>query len=154
MRKSLFLLSIIAVSVFMTSCQGRDGRDGRDVSYQIVQITVPQRSWNYSWQGIDNYFYASIDMPEITEAVFDGGIIKMYRTFDYETMDAYQIEMPYIRPHEYEYTENQWGFYTETVDYDFGIGNMYIYYRVSDFDYELDESFVPEAMTFRCVIAY
>lgn len=122
-------------------------------SMQIVNITVAQNQWGYSNQNDNNFFFATVDMPEITEAVFDGGLIKMYRTYNFTSANATQMEMPYVRVNE-TYANEQWYFFTETVDYDFGIGKMTIYYAASDFDYELNEQFVPEPMTFRCVIVY
>lgn len=92
-------------------------------------------------------------MPEITEDVFDFGLIKMYRVFDYDKPNAMQQEMPFTRMKEFQ-KGTQWFFYTEVVDYDITIGGITIYYTVSDFDYELDETFIPEAMQFRCLIMY
>lgn len=123
----------------------------------VVLMDVPQKSWNYSAQDNNNYFYATIQMPEITEDVFDKGLIKVYRTFDFDKKDATQIEMPYIRHKEFFAGKDEegydiWGFYTETVDYEIQIGKITICYTTSDFDYEIDETFVPEVMSFRAVI--
>ena len=148
LKSKLFIL-LCAIVVSVTSCQ----RGHSDIPEIVsIHVTVSQNAWQYSNLSNNNYFYAVVDMPEITEAVFDGGVIKMYRTFNYDTTDATQIEMPYVRHSEYNVSGDEWAFYTETVDYDYGIGDIYIYYRVSDFDYELDQSFVPETMNFRCVI--
>ena len=161
MRK-LYLLLLVCMGV-LCSCegpmgpmgpQGPKGDPGQAATFTIVRIDVPQSSWNYSNVGNNNYFYATVEMPEITEQVFDGSLIKMYRTFNYDTMDATQMEMPYVRVNEAQLEDQSWVFYTETVDYDYGIGKMTIYYAASDFDYELNPQFIPEAMTFRCVIVY
>lgn len=161
MKKNLLFMFLALSACLFSSCQGepgkpgRDGRDGRDCVMQTVLIDVPVDSWNYSNRDNNNYFYATVDMPEITEQVFKNGLIKMYRVYgDIDKKDAAQLEMPYVRPKEFQYDNGDWGFYTETVDYDFGIGRMTIYYTASDFDYELDQDFVPEAMQFRCVVEY
>lgn len=141
----------------MTSCKGEPGAPGLDGVGVIktVLINVPQSKWAYSGQDNNNYFYATVDMPEITSAVFDKGLVKMYRTYNFDKTNASQLEMPYVRPVEgYNESADEWYFYTETVDYEFGIGTMTICYTVSDFDYEIDEEFVPEAMQFRCVVMY
>jgi len=122
------------------------------IGVKTVLIDVPMNKWSYSNLDSNNYFFCSIDMPELTADVCRNGLVKMYRVYD-DTSDM-QIELPYIRHNEYQRQGNDWGFYTETVDYEFGRGYMRIVYTANDFDYELDETFIPEAMTFRCVIMY
>ena len=91
------------------------------------------------------------DRETLTEEIFDGGVVKMYRTFDYDSQYATQIEMPYVRLRE-EYPEGggEPFRYTELLDYDFGIETVNIYFTVSDFYY----GFKPGAMLFRCVLLY
>lgn len=157
---------MLAVSAsLISSCQGkqgipgrdgapgRDGRDGTGIA-NVVLIDVPAANWQYSSVNNNNYFFATVEMPEITPDSFDNGLVKMYRTFNYESAtDAYQMELPYTRHNEacVDEANDGWAFWTETVDYAFGPGWMTIYYTVSDFDYEI-EYYTPEAMTFRCVI--
>lgn len=161
--------------LFLSSCRGepgldglpgrdgRDGIDGRDgmdgvASIKTVIVNVPQASWEYSNLDNNNYFSATVDVPEITEDVFDFGLVKMYRVYDFDKTSATQMEMPYIRLNEWCMGDvdadgyDDWAFYTETVDYEFGIGTLTIFYTASDFDYEIDESFIPETMQFRCVV--
>ena len=165
MRKLSYIFLVLSGLCLMTSCiekigpmgpmgpQGPAGRDGKDAfeAIKIVYLNVDQAAWKYSGMFDNNYFVAQVKVPELTEDIFDGGIIKMYRTYDYDTRDAIQIEMPYVRPREFYEEGNPEPFrYTEVVDYDFGIGYINIYFTVSDFYYEVK----PEAMTFRCVLMY
>lgn len=159
MRNTIKFLMLITVLGLFSSCRGepgRDGLDGRDGIGVIntYLINVPRESWQYSQIDDNNYFFATVKMPEITEPVFDNGLFKMYRVFDYDSADATQIEMPYVRHNEEFVEDNQKVFYTETVDYEIGIGNITIYYTESDFNYEIDETFIPEQMQFRCVVMY
>lgn len=129
---------------------GKDGKDALEV-ISVVYINVDQAAWKFSGLNDNNYFMATVSVPELTEDIFDGGIIKLYRTFDYESPEATQIEMPYVRVKE-EFEE---GYpdpirYTEVLDYDFGIKRINIYFTVSDFYYNVK----PESMTFRCVLMY
>lgn len=120
-----------------------------------IEINVKQKNWAYSNEDNNNYFYATVDMPEITPDVFKTGMIKMYRTYFSGTNNASQVEMPYTNLAEYPISgTSDWGFYTEHVYYEFAVGTMTIYYMASDFDYELDTSFIPQDMSFRCVIMY
>lgn len=126
---------------------------------KTVLITVKSNQWVYSntKDGLNNYFYATVDMPEITQDVFKTGLIKMYRVWDWGSSSAVQMEMPFSR-HNEEYWEDSetdeygWNFYTESLDYEFGVGTMTICYTLSDFYYEIDEDYVPDQMQFRCVI--
>ena len=127
--------------------------ESRGGQMEIVKLTIDSKDWAYSFADNNNFFYVSFDMPEITEDVFDNGLIKMYRTYNYDSYDATQMEMPYVRLNEwYDSYDDAWYNYTETVDYEYGIGKITVFYTASDFNYEIDETFVPEAMTFRCVI--
>lgn len=168
MRKLSFFVIILSAILLTTSCiekvgpmgpAGRDGRDGRD-GYDgkdglgvesVVYIPVEEKNWVYSGLTDNNYFQATVPVPELTEEIFDGGVVKMYRAFDYDTQYATQIEMPYVRLRE-EYPEGggEPFRYTELLDYDFGIGTVNIYFTVSDFFYGIK----PGAMLFRCVLLY
>ena len=83
----------------------------------------------------------------------------MYREFNTGTPEATQVELPHVSHQEYWYNiegdpNNYVGFYTETIDYQFGIGSLTIFYKASDFEYEVDEKIAPVGMHFRCVIMY
>lgn len=156
--KRLFQAAIIILSLgLLASCKGEPGLNGRDGVGVIstVLINVPQSAWEYSRIDNNNYFYATVDMPEITNPVYEEGLIKMYRAYDFGSDYSAQTELPYVR-HNEEYVEDggYMVFYTETVDYEFSVGKMTIFYTESDFNYEIDESFIPETMQFRCVIMY
>lgn len=167
MKKILYILIALPLCL-MTSCSGRDGidgrngrdgrdgRDGLDGAFAIhnVLINVDPENWELTTYKDNNYYFASVDMPEITKDVFKGGMIKMYRVFGNESYteildNACQIEMPYVRPVE-EVDDIETFRYIETVDYDFNIGRLTIYYTTSDFFYGKK----PDPMQFRCAILY
>lgn len=162
MKKYLFFLF---AALAMISCN-----DDPCVNTKIVDIQVNTEHWKYSELDNNNYFVASISMPEITRDVYDNAVINVYREYETGTTNASQTVLPYVRHKEYSYQlvdedgklvvdENNypvygWGFYTETVDYEYSQGSLSIFYTASDFDYELDLNFVPEPMHFRVVIMY
>lgn len=162
MRKFFIALVLVASAAVLSSCEGVPGRDGRDGLgvMDAILINVNQNAWNYTKFNDNNYFYATVDVPEINERIFDNGVVKMYRTFNYDKDNATQVEMPYTLQSEYntgyqdEEGKDIWGFYTELVSYEYGIGTVTIYYTVSDFDYELNTKFVPDPMQFRLVVMY
>lgn len=164
MRK-IFYFAMMAVSLcLIASCQGKPGmpgrdgapgRDGKDGTGIAAVKLLDVDAWQYSDDFNNNYFYAMFDVDELTPEAFDNGLVKMYRTFNWDSAtDAYQIEMPYTRHKEacVDVENDKWAFWTETVDYAFGPGWVTVYYTASDFDYELDLEFVPEAMSFRLVV--
>jgi len=154
MKNILKLLTIALLVLGFSSCQKSALN-----TLKVVNIDVPVTSWEYSisleeeknpelkYQG--NWYKATVEVPEITKSICESGLIKMYRVYD----DGIQSEMPFTRQNEwYDSKEDVRYFYTEAVDYEFTVGRINIFYTVSDFDYEDDISFIPEAMKFRCVI--
>ena len=153
MKKALILAA--AALLCLCSCHKQEVTYNEGIQLENILINVPQNAWNYTNDDNNNYFFASVDMPEITENVFDNALIKVYRTYNFDSSNPTQIELPYVRSFErYWPDEDAWEFYTESVDYEYGIGTMSFFFTMSNFDYELDESLIPEQMQFRCVIAY
>lgn len=158
--KKTFTAFCITLSVFLlSSCRGldgrdgMDGRDGRDAEIHSVLVNVDY--WRYSGNDTNNYFYADVDMPEITRTIFDRGVIKAYRVYDFESEFAVQTELPFtFHNEEWRNDINDWYFYTETIRYDYYVGGITFYYTTDKFDYELDEEWVPLPMQFRCVVMY
>lgn len=159
-------MALAASAALFTSCIGRpglDGRDGRDGldgvgTIRTVVINVDANQWEYSDYEDNNYFFAIVDMPEITRDVFREGLVKMYRVFDFkdEKLGTTQAEMPFSRHNEYKWgpAPDERALYTETVDYEYSVGSLTLFYTASDFDYEYDLKFQPESMQFRCIIMY
>lgn len=146
------LMLVLAVAMF-AACEGapgRDGRDGRDGHGEIanVYIDVPQQSWQYSNIDNSNFYYATVQMPEIDQNVLRNGIVYVYRVLDYNTVDEIQQPLPFTLHSEVEPGGYNW---SESFDVEVSLGKLTIYYTASDFDYELS-GFVPDAEKFRCVI--
>lgn len=127
------------------------------VEQRVVRdLQINSNEWTYSGGENNNYFFASFTVPEITGNVYNNGNISIYREFDSGTANAIQTLLPYVRHKEYLKNEatKEWAFYTETVDYEYGVGRVTVFYTVSDFDYELDTEFVPKSMHFRLVLTW
>ncbi len=158
--KKLLLLLVVACA--FTSCyigtegprgpQGPPGKDGL-VNYKIIDLQVNQNEWKYSGYENNNFFVASFAMPEITANIYNNGLVQVYREYNTGTPDARQILLPQTR-HNEVLVNNTWVFYTETVDYEYGVGTLSIFYTASDFDYEINQTFVPEGMHFRAVLMW
>lgn len=164
MRKIFGILSAVIFALGMMSCEGPEGPQGpagQDglVNVKIIDIQINQNEWVYSQQENNNYFYGVISVPELTSNIYDNGMFKLYREYNSGTSNKSQVEMPYSNYVEYPYqvtdesgnTTTYWGFYQEHVYAEYAIGSITIFYLASDFDYEVDQTFVPEAMHFRFV---
>ncbi len=159
MRKILYILAVAALALGFASCEGPQGEPGRDglVNSKIIDIQINQNEWSYSNIENNNYFFGAVSVPELTNDIYDNGIIKVYREYNTGTSNKSQVELPYTNYVEYPYTvdnETQWGFYQEHVYAEYAVGSVTIFYLASDFDYELDTSFVPEAMHFRMIMMW
>ena len=159
MRKILYILAVAALAMGFASCEGPQGEPGRDglVNSKIIDIQINQNEWSYSDIKNNNYFYGAVSVPELTNDIYDNGIIKVYREYNTGTNNKSQVELPYTNFVEYSETVNNetlWSFYQEHVYAEYAVGSVTIFYLASDFDYELDSSFVPEAMHFRMIMMW
>jgi hypothetical protein len=94
-------------------------------------------------------------MPEITEDVFDYGEVKAYAVFDrMNIQSARKHLLPYVLHVEEPLANGEWLFYTQTIDFTYGIGWAEVNFRMSDFAYEEDVTINPPAMGFDFVITY
>lgn len=153
--KRLTYTLIFGAALLLTACQGKPGRDGL-VNYYNIPVQVNANEWSYSNAEDNNYFYAVINMPEITWDIYEHANVMVYREWDQGTSNAVQSPLPYVRHKEYlhDETTGTWGFYTETVDYEYTFGKLTIFYTASDFEYEVNTSITPEQMNFRVFIMY
>lgn len=164
MKKYFVFLCVIAAFISCTGPQGPKGDKGDKgdpgVVTQIVNVTVPANAWTYTnytdnsgQPYANNYFYSTIQMPEITESVFDYGSVAAYVVYNRTTTDASQHLLPYTRHYEEQRSDGTWNYYTETIDCTYGIGWIEFNYRASDFAYEDDTSINPLEMDFRVVVS-
>ena len=145
MKKILFFALILC----MASCTFVEQPGA---TMKTITVRVKAIDWKYSNQGNNNYFYAGVDVPEITSAVFEKGEVKAYLVKDRD--DSYYARkhaLPYVM-HKEEYINDNWIFWTETVDFTYGKGWVEFNFRASDFAYEEDVNINPEAMEFDVVI--
>lgn len=159
MKTKSFCLFALVACIGLSSCNPDPVEVPVEVPVEnrvILDLDIQPNEWDYSEKNNNNYFSATFTVPQITKDIYNNGTIIVYREYDHGTSNAVQTILPYIRHKEYLKDEatSTWGFFTETVDYEYNIGSLTIYYTASDFDYELDTTFVPEAMHFRLVITW
>lgn len=147
MKKVFFCLMSVAVLAALFSCEGpagrdgRDGTDGLDTQFKNITLTAGVQNWTKYEEPMANsplYYACSFDVPEITEEVFNNGVVLTYVNL----VGAQQL-LPYVC--HYQDTEgNQW---TRTIDCQLAVGKVTVFVTASDF---FDE--VPEAMSFHLAI--
>jgi hypothetical protein len=151
MKKFLFFALILCMTSCIVNnedpCTCTPGNTSKTIT-----VIVKANDWQYSDQGNNNYFYVGADVPEITEHVFDKGEVKAYLVKDRNnSYYARKHVLPYVM-HKEDYINGNWVFYTETVDFTYGIGWAEFNFRASDFAYEESLDINPEEMEFDIVI--
>lgn len=157
MKKTVLLL---VAALALVACEGPQGPKGDQGdpgvgTWKIIDLKVDK--WQHSNAANNNYFYADFNVPELTEFIYDYGMTQCYIEYNSGTEDRIQQLLPISRHREESVTEGgetKWVFYTETIDYDYGIGNVRIYLTQSDFNYEIDTTWEPEPMLFRLVLLW
>lgn len=146
----VFLLAMIALA-------GCEGTTIIGNTQQVVNVSVAKNLWLYSNASsatpyANNYFYASVKVPQITADVFYRGEVQAYIVYNQNTKDAMQHLLPYSRHYEEQRNDGTWNYYTETTDCIFGIGWVEFNFSNSDFAYEDNANINPLDMDFRIVI--
>lgn len=154
MKKILLVFSIALVVVGCNLTHV----DQDSATLKTIKIKVRAQEWLYTQQGNDdqynnNYFYAVVNMPEITENVFDYGEVKAYAVFNRNSPTyARKHLLPYVLHVEEPTNTGDWLYFTETYDFIYGIGWAEFNFRTSDFAYEDNVNINPPAMEFDVVI--
>lgn len=142
MKKTIIMLVVTAALLGLSSCRETIVQEVDATKWKIVDIDVPANSWQEftDQDGLNRYYMATVDVPEITEKVFKDGAANCY----YVDGDV-QAVLPYNRHYE-NVDGNHW---TTTTDYEFLIGRVNFFVTSNDFAAE-----APNAMKFRLVLLW
>lgn len=158
MKKILFLFGVTIALVACVSNPTYIEQEG--ATLKTIRVAVNASDWQYTQQDAsdqfnNNYFYVGINVPEITEKVFDYGEVKAYAVFDRSSLTyARKHLLPYVLHVEESSANGDWLYFTETYDLTYGIGWAEFNFRTSDFAYEDNVNINPPAMEFDIVITY
>lgn len=142
MKKALLFF---AIALFLVSCEGPmgpAGPQGIGTNWKIIDLVVNSSEWieNLDNNGLNRYYSSSFTMPEISSRVYNDGTVLVYMV-----NNNVQQVLPYVRHFENS-SGNLW---TQTIDYDFAVGDMNVYVTNSDF-----VSDPPGTMNFRVVLMW
>lgn len=134
---------------------GPQGPAGESTQWKIINLAANANSWQRManpQDGTNAFYMASFDIPELTPFIYDSGLVQCYLEYDQGTSNASQQLLPQVR-HYQEVNGDNCIYWTETVDYDYMVGNVNIYVTYSDFP---DESMgiAPGDMNFRLVLMW
>ena len=143
------------MTMLLSSCTKEYYTEGDSLSIKTIIGNVAHGAWGYSNTENNNYFYATISVPEITKDVLHNGVVKVYRVYNFNQSNETHTELPFLLQSELidENTDEKF-FLTSEVTAEISAGQVTIIYTESDFNYEIDETFVPESMVFRIVVMY
>lgn len=157
--KKFLLLSLLSI-LFAACVNNPTYIEQNGATLQTIKVKVNENEWGYTQQGDNdqfnnNYFYAVVDMPEITRTVFDYGEVKAYVVYDRSNNNKVRKHLlPYVMHKELLGANGKWSYFTETYDFTYGIGWAEFNFRTSDFAYEDNININPPAMEFDIVITY
>lgn len=119
--------------------------------WNFVDIQVSAGDWMYTNRTDNNYYFVEVSVPELTKTIFDAGLVKCYRDYNFGTNNAARQELPCVIAKEFNADSGEKFFYTETIDYEYGIGYVRLMFSVSDFDYDAS---APGNEHFRLVLQH
>jgi hypothetical protein len=132
------VLSLLALMLVFVQCRGPRGNDGLDGIYYTSTALYDIKTTD--WAGDANGYWVTIDVPEITDDIYYGGAILVYRLI--ETSPKSQNMLPYT------YVDNGLTVY---MDYDAYVGSMDILYK--EIFNGANDTYAPESlMSFKVVI--
>jgi len=135
MKKTLLLF---VIAVLVASCNDTS----KDIQLNNIDLKAKSTDWvaNVDQNKLNLFYSCHFNMPEITDGVFNNGLVSAYIVLDNPTA---QEQLPYVR-HFQNTAGNLW---TQTIDFDYAPGGINVYVTNSDFAVD-----PPAAMNFRVVI--
>lgn len=144
MKKRLFGLFFAACLLLTAvSCE-------KEVIYDST-VTRTYDIMSRNWKATEDGFSVILDVPEITRDVLDYGSVQCFIIYP----DGAQTCLPAQRYLSYEYVDETTGkknvgYYQKLIDFEYNLGEVNVYYTMSDFYYETN----PEELTVKVIVHY
>ena len=154
MKKYLFISLFALVAIMFTGCEKKQQEPEPCRFHKLtLDLVVDQRDWQFD--NDTKQFYYHFDIDELTADVYNYAELSISREFNAGTKDAYQVALPmstYLEE-EVDNGDNTVStvYYTQHIDYRFGIKYVEIQVTNSDHIYAAEN---PESMIFRMQLTY
>ncbi len=141
-RKQLTLFAgmlMLGMAFFATSCSNDDTPE---VTSDWVSISVRATDWEWVEENDlgEGYYIAIKSVPQLTNYIYNNGVITAYTIFDDGTMTA----LPFLKSYGYGPADDR-RYYTEYIGFDFYVGEIVFVLEVSDLqradEYLIDRTF-------------
>ena len=149
MKKYVFIAFLALATACMNSCKVSDCKcPEHHVQTETIDLHVKKSAWNFdnSLQA----FYCRFDVEELTTKVYNYGEVSINHEYNSGTPDAYQVALPETLYKETVIGEQPY-YFSEHIDYAYGVGFVEVMVTISDFYYE---DFTPEEMYFRLQLTW
>jgi len=159
MKKLTFLFVSMVLALSFASCERNNNNQPQNEPEPCrfhkvtLDLVVDQRDWQFDTDA--QQFYYHFDVEELTADVYNYAELSISREFYAGTSNAYQVALPMSTYLEEEVTNTDNSiskvYYTQHIDYRFGIKYVEIQVTNSDHIYAAEN---PESMTFRMQLTY
>jgi len=151
---------LVLVMIWFTACEGprgpagRDGIDGEVTYWKVFDFTVTRKAWELIGKPdeIGSYYYYVFDVPELTRAIYDEGLIVCYYRFKDDFGDNVQAILPYTY---YDIFVNKWEEeFPYSVQYSYDVTPGSIAFKVTFSDFYTADNEPPVTCNFRLHLIY
>ena len=149
MKKLSVLFAILLMAFGFSSCEYHNEYPTTPRIHTTINLDLHVNSADWQWSEQGGYYYYTFSVPELTNTIYNKGIVVVYREFNKGTSDAYQINLPRIFP----ITDSGNGeVYSQIIDFSYLPQQVEIAVTNSDLKYDLKTN--PESMDFRLSMMY
>lgn len=140
--KKLFLLLSAVTLLSAAGCTQRYYDYQQGVTLSQRDFTIGSGDWYKETQEDGAAFLsAKLNVPEITKDIVNYGTVMVSRKI-YDGGNIYWAPLPVSRAERIDYGTDQQQLYSTYLDFEWGLGTVYVYYTATDF--LLDEGGAPE----------
>ena len=149
----LFLLAISVVAS-LSSCTKDNYYPSDSLTMYHYDYTVMRGDWQLASGNNGGYYlYAKLSVPEITRNVVEYGTVTISWEQKDEYGSTYWTPLPVSRAEALDFGSDKQYLYSTYLDYEWSVGNVYVYYTATDFFVENDKSKWPN-FNLRVTILY
>lgn len=127
MKTARILVALAALILFAASCTERNFYYENKLSTTIY--TIQPKHWTLNEDlvpGTDNYYFCTVDNPDITDEVMDKGAVQAFVYYTYnkaENLSAW-TSLPFVYPAEYTDDSNQLIMVAENLRFEWEKGSV------------------------------